>query len=313
MRVKLNISLVVPLLFGLLLTVSLGSASLADTTSIKNNVKNSLDSKVNSKINAVTTAVSDKISFFAKENFESIKYLDFEIKNQERLKPTFRIMSVNEILKINSGTIFNQTSFNNHDGDQTINIGLGTRKLFNNNKVMLGSNIFYDHQFNDSHQRSGAGVEAISSVFDLRGNYYNALSGRRTTSEGGIERAMDGWDTQMDYHLPIKQDVSIFLNAFEFENPEKNSDFKVTGNKMGLNARLGHFLIEAGYMDDNLENDSYFGSIKFVIDLGQEKIQNSKNFLEYEYVGHKLYEPVKRENKIRVVKIAASGLFASGY
>jgi len=312
MRGKLNISLV-PLLFGLLLTVSLGSASLADTTSIKNNVKNSLDSKVNSKINAVTTAVSDKISFFAKENFESIKYLDFEIKNQERLKPTFQIMSVNEILKMNSGTIFNQTSFNNHDGDQTINIGLGTRKLFNNNKIILGSNIFYDHQFNDRHKRSGAGVEAISSVFDLRGNYYNALSGRRTTSEGGIERAMDGWDTQMDYHLPIKQDVSVFLNAFEFENPEKNSDFKVTGNKMGLNARLGHFLIEAGYMDDNLENDSYFASIKFVIDLGQEKIQNSKNFLEYEYVGHKLYEPVKRENKIRVVKIAASGLFASGY
>ena len=312
MKVELNNSLVT-LLFGLLLTVSLGSASLADTTSIKNNVKNSLDSKVNSKINAVTTAVSDKISFFAKENFESIKYLDFEIKNQERLKPTFRIMSVNEILKMNSGTIFNQTSFNNHDGDQTINIGLGTRKLFNNDKIILGSNIFYDHQFNDEHQRSGAGVEAISSVFDLRGNYYNALSGRRTTSEGGIERAMDGWDTQMDYHLPIKQDVSIFLNAFEFENPEKNSVFKVTGNKMGLNARLGHFLIEAGYMDDNLDNDSYFGSIKFVIDLGQEKIQNSKNFLEYEYVGHKLYEPVKRENKIRVVKIAASGLFASGY
>ena len=312
MKVELKNTLVT-LFFGLLLTVSLGSASLADTTSIKNNVKNSLDSKVNSKINAATAAVSDKISFFAKENLESIKYLDFEIKNQERLKPTFRIMSVNEILKINSGTVFNQTSFNNHDGDQTINIGLGTRKLFNNNKVMLGSNIFYDHQFNDSHQRSGAGVEAISSVFDLRGNYYNALSGRRTTSEGGIERAMDGWDTQMDYHLPIKQDVSIFLNAFEFENPEENSVFKVTGNKMGLNARLGYFLIEAGYMDDNLENDSYFGSIKFVIDLGQEKIQNSKNFLEYEYVGHKLYEPVKRENKIRVVKIAASGLFASGY
>ena len=56
MWVKLNNSLI-HFLFRLLLTVSLGSASLADTTSIKNNVKNSLDSKVNSKINAVTTAV----------------------------------------------------------------------------------------------------------------------------------------------------------------------------------------------------------------------------------------------------------------
>ena len=47
--------------------------------------------KVNSKINAATAAVSDKISFFAKENFESIKYLDFEIKRLMRsirkLKP----------------------------------------------------------------------------------------------------------------------------------------------------------------------------------------------------------------------------------
>ena len=55
MKVELKNSLVT-LLFGLLLTVSLGSASLADTTSIKNNVKNSLDSKVNTKINAVTAA-----------------------------------------------------------------------------------------------------------------------------------------------------------------------------------------------------------------------------------------------------------------
>ena len=297
----------------LFVTLSLIPVSLADVSPIKNNIKNSFNNKINSKINAATAAASEKISTFAKENFESIKYLDFEIENQEYLKPTFRIMSVNEILKMNSGTIFNQSSFNNHDGDQTINIGFGTRKLISDNKVLLGSNIFYDHQFNNSHKRAGAGVEAISSVFDLRGNYYNALSGRRTTSEGLVERAMDGWDTQMDYHLPIKQDVSIFLNAFEFENPEKNSDFKVTGNKMGLNARLGHFLIEAGYMDDNQENDSYFGSIKFVIDLGQEKIQNSKNFLEYEYVGHKLYEPVKRENKIRVVKINAAGVVASGF
>ena len=58
---------------------------------------------------------------------------------------------------------------------------------------------------------------------------------------------------------------------------------------------------------------AYFGSIKFVIDLGQEKIQNSKNFVEYEYVGHKLYEPVKRENKIRLVKISAAGVVAGGF
>ena len=55
-----------------------------------------------------------------------MKYLDFSIEAQEYLKPTFSIMSVNEIIKLDSGTIFNQTSINTHDGDETINIGFGT-------------------------------------------------------------------------------------------------------------------------------------------------------------------------------------------
>ena len=306
-------NLIIKSILGLFLITSPISQSLAETSSIKNNIKNSFNSKVNSKINAATAAASDKISTFAKDNFKSIKYLDFEIEAREYLKPTFRIMSVSEILKIDSGTIFNQTSFNNHDGDQTINIGLGGRKLLNNNTILVGSNIFYDHQFNDNHQRTGAGVEAISSIFDLRGNYYNAISSRKNTSEGGIERALDGWDAQVDYHLPIKQDISVFLNAFEFENSEAGSTFKDKGNKMGLNGKFGHFLIEAGYLDDNQESDSYYGSIKFVVNMGQDKIESSKNLVEYLYVGHKLYEPVKRENKIRVVKISASGVVASGF
>ena len=297
----------------LFVTLSLIPVSLADVSPIKNNIKNSFNNKINSKINAATAAASEKISTFAKENFENIKYLDFSIQGQEELKPTFSIMSVNEILKINSGTIFNQSSFNNHDGDQTINIGFGTRKLISDNKVLLGSNIFYDHQFNNSHKRVGAGVEAVSSVFDVRGNYYNALSGRKNDKEGGIERALDGWDTQVDYHLPIKHDVSIFLNAFEFKNPENDSDYKETGNKMGLNAKIGHFLVEAGYVNDNQENSSYFGNVKFVIDMGEDKIKKSKNFLEYKDVSDKLYQPVKRENKIRLVKISAAGVVAGGF
>ena len=78
-------------------------------------------------------------------------------------------------------------------------------KLLNDNKVIIGANTFYDHQFDESHKRLGLGVEAITSIFDLRGNYYNAMSGRRTNKEGSYtERALDGWDLRTDYHLPIK-------------------------------------------------------------------------------------------------------------
>ena len=288
------------------------TSSLAAELPTKDSLKNSLNNKITSKISQSSSAASEKIETFITGNFENVKYLDFDIQVREKLKPSFNIMSVTELLKIDSGTIFNQTSITTHDDDETVNIGLGIRKLLNDNKVLIGSNIFYDQQFTNNHKRTGAGVEAISSVFDIRGNYYNAISGSKNTTEGS-ERALDGWDTQIDYHLPGEHDVNFFINAFKFENPDKISTYEEKGNKYGANAKLGHFLMEAGYMDDNQGGDSYFGSIKFVVNIGEQKENKTRNFLEYTDVSDKLYQPVKRENKIRVVKISSSNVAASGY
>jgi hypothetical protein len=288
------------------------TSSLAAELPTKDSLKNSLNNKITSKISQSSSAASEKIETFITGNFENVKYLDFEIQVREYLKPSFNIMSVTELLKIDSGTIFNQTSITTHDDDETVNIGLGIRKLLNDNKVLIGSNIFYDQQFTNNHKRTGAGVEAISSVFDIRGNYYNAISGSKNTTEGS-ERALDGWDTQIDYHLPGEHDVNFFMNAFKFENPDKISTYEEKGNKYGANAKLGHFLMEAGYMDDNQGGDSYFGSIKFVVNIGEQKENKTRNFLEYTDVSDKLYQPVKRENKIRVVKIDASNVALGGF
>ena len=267
---------------------------------------------VKNKINEFSNETALVISNFAKNNFENMKYLDFDIQVQEKLKPSFSIMSVTELLKIDSGTVFNQTSLNTHDGDGTINIGLGARKLLNDNKILIGSNLFYDHQFDEGHKRTGVGVEAISSVFDIRGNYYNAISGSKTTSEGS-ERALDGWDTQLDYHLPGEKDVNIFANLFRFENSATGSTYEEKGTKLGANASLGNFIIEGGYLNDNKKNDVFFGSIKFVVKLGDQAENKTRNYLEYIDVSNKLYQPVKRENKIRVVKISKSGVQVSGF
>ena len=265
-------------------------------------------------MNAFSGQLSESISSFAQENFESMKYLDFSLDFQEKLKPTFSIMSVNEIMKIDSGTIFNQTSLNTHDSDQTLHLGFGSRKLMNDNTLMLGANAFYDHQFSENHQRLGAGAEAISSIFDVRANYYNALSGRKTNDSGTIERAMDGWDLRADYHLPIEQDVNIFVSAFEFENPESVSSYKETGNKYGVDAKLGNFVLEGGYQDDNQANDYWFSNITYVVNFGSgDKNNISSNSKSLTDVSDQLYQPVKRENKIRVVKIDASGVVVGGF
>ena len=296
-----------PATLGLLVATNVGSQDLKATATDK------IEAFKEVKINAYTREFTDRLSSYVKENFENNKYLDFNINTQDYLKPTFSIMSVNEIKKIDSGTIFNQTSINTHDGDETINIGFGTRKLLNNNTLILGANAFYDHQLTESHERVGVGAEALSSMFDVRGNYYNALSGRRTNSGGTIERAMDGWDLRGDYHLPIEQDINLFFSAFEFENPESISSYKEKGNKYGADAKLGNFSIEAGYMDDNQANDAWFGNVKYVVNFGSDESNSSSSSKSFEDVSDQLYQPVKRENKIRVVKIDASGVVVGGF
>jgi adhesin/invasin len=289
-------------------------ATNAGSEDIKKKTTDKISALKDKKINTLSNQISKSISSFAEEHFENMKYLDFNIDAQEYLKPTFSIMSVNEIKKLDNGTIFNQTSINTHDGDETINIGFGSRKLLNDNTLMLGANAFYDHQLTESHERVGVGVEAITSDFDLRYNHYSAMSGRRTNAEGTIERALDGWDLRGDYHLPIDHDVNIFVSAFEFENPESVSSYKETGNKFGLDAKVGNFAIEAGYMDDNQENDAYFGNIKYVVNFGSDnQDHSSSNSKSLTDVSDRLYEPVKRENKIRVVKIDASGVVVGGF
>ena len=180
--------------------------------------------------------------------------------------------------------------------------------------MCIRDSTFYDHQLTENHKRSGAGVEAITSIFDVRANYYDAVSSRRTNAEGTTERALDGWDLRGDYHLPIDQDVNLFVSAFEFENPEDISSYKEKGNKFGADAQLGNFAIEAGYMNDNQDNDAWFGSIKYVVNFGGENQSNTpKNSKTLTDVSDKLYQPVKRENKIRVVKIDAAGVVVGGF
>ena len=301
-------------LLALVLSTTLVTSAISDS-SLEDKAKNKLTDNLNQGVSTLSSKISEGISSFAEEHFENMKYLDFDINAQDYLKPTFSIMSVSEISKIDSGTIFNQTSINTHDGDETINIGFGIRKLLNDNTLLLGANTFYDHQLTESHQRVGVGAEAITSIFDVRGNYYNALSARRTNSEGTIERALDGWDLRGDYHLPIDEDVNIFISAFEFENPETGSSYKEKGNKFGADATLGNFVIEAGYMDDNQANDAYFGSIKYVVNFGadNQSTNTPKDGKTLTDVSDKLYQPVKRENKIRVVKIDASGVVVGGF
>ncbi len=269
-----------------------------------------LENRITSYFNGLANSVGNNISSLLSEN-SRVKYLDLNLGVQENLKPTISLTNLNMISEYGNSAIFNQNSINLHNNDQTINLGIGHRTLLNDEKIIFGLNAFFDYAFDDSHQRNGAGLEVISSVFDLRSNIYDSTSGIKTVATGKDKEALDGWDLRLDYHLPIKANARLFLGLFEFENAA--GSFEVKGEKYGLNIISNNLDLEVGYIDDNKTDDGAFANMSYIITLGKNNSfsNNSSNYFEYVSVANRLYEPVKRENKIRVVtttlNIKASG------
>ena len=281
-------------------------------SSFAEDIKSKLDGKIYSKLNEFTQNIGEGLAKNL-ENYENLKYLDYSINLQDNLKPTIEIQSVSELINYNDGTLFNQINLLSHDQETTINFGIGKRKLVEDETLMLGTNIFLDYQFDESHLRTGIGFEAISNSLDFIANYYNAVSGFKSTEEGR-EKALDGYDLRLNYHLSKKNNTDLFLELFEWENP--NSTFEEDGEKFGVSSLIGNVAIVLGYLNDNRNNDGIFGSVKVVVPLGKQKSKNNisqTTNIDNLSVRNKLYVPVQRDNKIKVVKISKSGVKISGF
>ena len=281
-------------------------------SSFAEDIKSKLDGKIYSKINEFTQNIGEDFADSLRD-FENLKYLDFSFNIQEGFDPSIQIESVSKLIEYDDGALFNQLNLISQDSKTTINLGIGKRKLFDNDTYMLGTNFFIDYQFDESHLRSGLGFEAVSNSLDLIANYYNAHSGFKSTSDGK-EKALDGYDLKLNYHLSSKSNTDFFVQLFEWENP--NSTYEEKGEKVGMTSSIGNLAFEIGYLNDNKNNDGLFGSLKMVIPLGEQretankKNENrNKNSLN---VRNKMYMPVQRENKIKLVKIS-SGVKVSGF
>ena len=133
--------------------------------------------------------------------------------------------------------LFTQGSIYFSDGNrETLNLGIGKRKLLNNDTLMLGANLFYDHELDYDHQRASLGIEAISSVASLRANQYYGLSGWETGVGGIQEKALYGNDIELGAPLPYLPWTNFYLRSFNWEGASGAADLK--GDEMSLEAKL---------------------------------------------------------------------------
>jgi adhesin/invasin len=229
-------------------------------------------------------------------------------------KVTGSILFVSPLSDINNkeNTLFTQGSIYFSDDDrETLNLGIGNRKLLINDTLMLGANIFYDNEIDYGHTRTSFGVEAISSVGSLRANQYYAISGWKNVGEAQ-EKALNGSDIEVGVPLPYLPWTNFYLRTFEWEGSNGVADLK--GDEMSLEAKLPLGLnLEVGKRsNDGLTEDKEF--IKLTWTCCNREEQNfgiSDKAYSLTSVADQRFQKVRRQNLI--VKQQGFNFSAGGF
>lgn len=200
-------------------------------------------------------------------------------------------------------TFFTQGSVYHFDNRTTVNLGLGYRRLEWDNKLLLGVNGFYDHEFPYDHGRTSVGLEARTTVGEVNFNQYWGVTGWRATKNSLEERALGGTDLEIGVPLPYMNWAKVYARGFIWDAVDGEKNIK--GNDMSLRAQvpiLPGLAIEAGHRTYvNLKDEDFLRITYNVMDFNSKK-PTQPFFSETAYnlssMEDRRYEKVRRENLI---------------
>ena len=200
----------------------------------------------------------------------------------------------------NENILFTQGSlFLSDDSRETLNLGIGKRKLVNNDTLLIGANLFYDHELDYDHQRASVGIEAISSVGSFRLNQYYGLSGWTTGLDNVQEKALNGQDIEVGAPLPYLPWTNFSYRSFQWDGASGAADLK--GDEISLEAKIpGGLNIEVGKRsNDGVTEDNEFLKLTWTCcNKNQEEISISDTAYNLTSVADQKFAKVKRQNLI---------------
>jgi adhesin/invasin len=165
----------------------------------------------------------------------------------------------NEHLYFTQLRLGNHEPYANGDDRVLLNAGLGFRTLINGNNAILGANVFYDREFEQSHERGSVGIEYLANNFEVYANIYDSLSERATYTHGSstiTEDVLDGFDYSLVGQLPYMPWAKAVYKGYKWN--QSGSDLE--GYNIGLEAQLarGLVVIYGRNKPDNLTAEDFF-------------------------------------------------------
>ena len=275
---------------------------------VAQNGVDALKTEATSSINAGATGITKS---FLEKYFPTVEVqLDLLDKN----KPTSSLLILAPLSDPNDvkNTFFTQDSIYHQDNRTTINMGLGYRRLELDNKLLLGVNAFYDHEFPYNNARTSIGLEARSTVGEINFNQYWGASGWRNGANGLQERALGGTDIEAGVPLPYMNWAKLYVRGFIWGSYDGVADLK--GNDVSLRAQvpmLTGLTFEAGHrtFTGSTPNEDFLKISYNIMSIMKPQVAQpffSENAYSLSSMENKRYEKVRRENLIVKQKRNAS-------
>ena len=193
------------ILLSSILTMSLG-LSLNASADDSEQIKSSLMSRMTS---ATGSFISSGIGALLSPNFDTVEVST----NLKEGDSTVDIGVLKAYGDNPNSFLFNQINLNRYDDRTTLNLGVGFRRLNQDETWMTGVNAFYDHEFPDDHKRNGVGFEVVSSVLESRVNIYNGTTGYIKDKSGTDSKALDGREMGFKVALQYMTGMKSAMNA----------------------------------------------------------------------------------------------------
>ena len=246
------------------------------------------------------------VETWARDNLKSLRLIELETRTRADSKPTFRAITLFELTGDEYNKILTQLSYSTFNDRETINTGLVYRMFSQDMTKLYGVNIFYDHEFNTGHARTGLGFEVKSSVYDINVNLYEAMTERHHV-DGAPEIAAGGYDAEIGALLPYLPWAKLYYKTYQWNNITENIRHGQTLSLyMEPTSRLS---IEAGMQDDSTTNShNAFLKLNYIVCCNERKMGPniftvSNTAYTYGKIdSNRMYEKVRRENNIVTVR-----------
>jgi len=214
-------------------------------------------------------------------------------------------------------TFFTQDSVYHNDNRTTVNLGLGYRRLEMDNKLLLGVNAFYDHEFPYDHGRTSIGLEARTTIGEVNFNQYFATTGWKTAKGSNQEHALGGTDLEVGLPLPYMNWAKLYGRGFIWYGEDNTKDLK--GGDISLRAQvpgIPGLSVEGGrrlFSTTGYDDQSFLRVNLNVTDLYALKTTQplfSERAYSFDSMENQRYAKVRRENLI--VKQKKGGIGVKG-